>query len=192
MKTRSLSTVIGAGLLASIIGIPLESLAQAPPKGLNVNVLDTPLAVEGEVSVTNLPLPVEDVDQPARQAVSASQFIAFPSGLAAAEEEVLYSVPEGKRLVIEYISARVNTGGADNKRFVILLDLGAGFNTATFITPPPIPSSIGTNVHVFSEAVKLYSAMGADIVVDGTRGPDVNATDSLGIRIWGHLVDTVE
>jgi hypothetical protein len=69
------------------------------PPPLNVNVVNTPLPVTGTISVGNLgdsPLPVRDVDNPARQPVQFK--------LGATDS---YTVPNGKRLVIEYVSAEI-------------------------------------------------------------------------------------
>src|SRR5947207_4073698 len=96
---QSLIAFAGLLLLISLIAAvsPSSTRGQgnsgnAPPP-FNVNVVNTPLPVTGTISVGNLgdaPLPVRDVDNPARQPVQF-EF----NGLND------YQVPAGKRLVIE-------------------------------------------------------------------------------------------
>jgi hypothetical protein len=76
--------------------------AAPPPATLDVKVVNSPseaVPVTGTVNVGNLgavPLPVRDVDGPARQPVQFRDS---------------YVVPAGKRLVIEYISAEFRIAG---------------------------------------------------------------------------------
>ena len=79
--------------LALLIGVVALSspVAQAPPGGLTVTVANTPLPIVGDVNISNAPdvhvandvtnpVPVRDVDHPARGPVSASKRLIVPDG----------------------------------------------------------------------------------------------------------------
>jgi hypothetical protein len=104
------SLVLLSGVIAFLV-LSAPAYAQGPPANVpppqNVKVVNTesePVPVTGTVSVSNLggtPLPVRDVDNPARQPFQAS-IIEPPLGTP---NPVFFTVPAGKRLVIEYVSA---------------------------------------------------------------------------------------
>lgn len=181
MKMSEMLRMISIGWIAlSLLAFSGSAVAEGPPGGFDVNV-------------TNTPLEVTEVDRPVREVVFAATFLGFADGDSFSGKEVLYSVPEGKRLVIEYFSAVVNTDQGDNKHFSVNLELGPGLNSISFGTPEfAIPTAIGTKRHLIGEQVKLYSDVGAVIEVRALRGPDVNWGDSLGVKIWGYLEDAPE
>lgn len=89
---NSLITFAGLALLISALALfmPLLTKGQGgQAAGPNVLVVNTPAE----------PVPVRDVDKPARQ----------PFQKRVSEADFEFTVPEGKRLVIEYFSATLNS-----------------------------------------------------------------------------------
>jgi hypothetical protein len=83
----------------------LSSATQAvpsPPSPTNVNVVNTPNV--NVVNTTASPVPVRDVDNPARQPFEAQVMGGFADGASTTGEISIATVPAGKRLVIEYVS----------------------------------------------------------------------------------------
>jgi len=72
----------------------LLPIAQAAPSPTNVNVVNT----------TASPVPVRDVDNPARQPFQAEAVGGFADGASTTGDITIGAVPAGKRLVIEYVS----------------------------------------------------------------------------------------
>jgi len=140
-----------------------------------VNVVNTPLPVTGTISVGNLgdsPLPVRDVDNPARQPVH------FGSK---------YTVPAGKRLVIEYISARFRTSATCGFLEVRLLD--DIFNSSELHSF--YPTFVGTDSterrYGLSQETKIYVEENKEV---GLETAYVNCNlISTQFAVSGHLVD---
>src|SRR5438094_7734660 len=97
----------------------LLPIAQAAPSPSNVNVVNTP-----NVNVVNTPaspVQVRDVDNPAKQPFQAEVVGGFADGASSTGDITIATVPAGKRLVIEHVSAlgtmlptqKVINGGSD-------------------------------------------------------------------------------
>ncbi len=191
----SISIVIGSMLLCgNAVSKPPDDV---PPIEVDVNVVNTPdvnvVNTPLEAIIVNEPLLVEDVDSAARQVVFATKTLTISDGDGFSDKEVLFSVPDGKRLVIEHINVLANTDENDLKRIVVTLELGNLSNSARFAVPvAELPSHIGSNVNVLNQLIKLYSEPEVDIEVRASRGPDTNGADSIFVRIWGHLIDVPE
>src|SRR5437899_6396572 len=107
MKTK-LFLLLTPILLSCFALLPI---AQAAPSPTNVNVVNT----------TASPVPVRDVDNPARQPFQAEAVGGFADGASTTGDITIGAVPAGKRLVIEYVSAfgrmlptqKVINGGSD-------------------------------------------------------------------------------
>jgi hypothetical protein len=83
----------------------LSSATQAvpsPPSPTNVNVVNTPNV--SVVNTTASPVPVRDVDNPARQPFEAQVVGGFADGAATTGDITIATVPAGKLLVIEHVS----------------------------------------------------------------------------------------
>src|SRR5437899_11619632 len=97
----------------------LLPIAQAAPSPTNVNVVNTPNV--NVVNTTASPVPVRDVDNPARQPFQAEAMGGFADGASTTGDIPIGAVPAGKRLVIEHVSAfgrmlptqKVINGGSD-------------------------------------------------------------------------------
>src|SRR5437870_13576858 len=90
MKTK-LFLLLTPILLSCFALLPI---AQAAPSPTNVNVVNT----------TASPVPVRDVDNPARQPFQAQAVGGFADGASTTGDITIGPVPAGKRLVIEHVS----------------------------------------------------------------------------------------
>src|SRR5216117_2665883 len=90
MKTK-LFLLLTPILLACFALLPI---AQAAPSPSNVNVVNTPAS----------PVPVRDVDNPARQPFQAEAVGGFADGASTTGDILITTVPAGKLLVIEHVS----------------------------------------------------------------------------------------
>src|SRR5438552_13850372 len=98
MKTK-LFLLLTPILLSCFALLPI---AQAAPYPSNVNVVNTP-----NVNVVNTPaspVPVRDVDNPARQPFHVEAVAGFADGASTTGGILIPAVPAGKRLVIEHLS----------------------------------------------------------------------------------------
>src|SRR5437870_8952863 len=87
MKTK-LFLLLTPILLSCFALLPI---AQAAPSPTNVNVVNT----------TASPMPVRDVDNPARQPFQAEVVGGFADGASTTGDVTITTVPAGKRLIIE-------------------------------------------------------------------------------------------
>ncbi len=148
----------------------LLPIAQAAPSPSNVIVVNTPAS----------PVPVRDVDNPARQPFQAQAVGGFADGASSTGDITIATVPAGKRLVIEHVSAlgtmlptqKVINGGSD----VIWTD--------------PFGIIDGSRDYfVVSEALRVYANPGPIRCFaerDSTAGANPN---SVTFTISGYLVD---
>src|SRR6266568_3412190 len=90
MKTKLCLLLIPL-VLACLALLPI---AQAAPSPSNVMVVNTPAS----------PVPVRDVDNPARQPFQAQVVGGFADGAATTGDIPITTVPAGKLLVIEHVS----------------------------------------------------------------------------------------
>lgn len=141
-------------------GLPTVSIA-APLTGNG-----TPASPPGIQS----PLNVRDVDHPTRQPVFASSIT----------EGVIYTVPAGKRLVIEYISGYKNLPNTNPLPIIILQS-----TPGTHVIAPETWSDAGsTRSWIFSKAINFYVSPGSPVSVT-TSG----AGSSIQTYMSGYLVD---
>ncbi len=153
---------------------------QGPPGGLGVKV-------------ENTPLPTRDVDNPARQPVQAEvvQGIGHFTG-----QGVLFTVPPGKRLVVEHFSSElgVASGTSVNRYTLDIADNPtSGSSFAHFIPPAyhaPCGSCVaGTELFVASQPIRMYVDAGKVLIVgvSFSNSPGPNVFGFFGIS--GYLID---
>src|SRR5437660_8072703 len=97
MKTK-LFLLLTPILLSCFALLPI---AQAAPSPSNVNVVNTPNV--NVVNTTTSPVPVRDVDNPARQPFQAEAVGGFADGASTTGDIPITRVPAGKLLIIEYV-----------------------------------------------------------------------------------------
>lgn len=156
----------------AFVGLVLASApagAGGPADGINVNVVNTPFN----------PVPVTlqgSADTPALQAVSVQFLVRLPSGTGPAETSAgpYYTVPTGKRLVIEfvdtafYFQSGTNTGKVF---FELQLSDPVVFTTtdhAIGISSESLPCRGGEySCFVVAKPVTIYANPGTQIGVNG-------------------------
>ena len=173
---------LGAFALLLVVSLPVWA---APPtlETIVTNDDSNPVPVTGSVDVNVVGTPETEV-------VNAGLFVIIPGGSPSSPDELLYQVPEDKRLVIEQVSITVATAGTQDKRVTVDLELGSIFNDVRFALPvPELLTQLGSRAHVLTQSVTLYSEVGADIEVRASRSPDLVGSDTVKVRIWGRLID---
>ncbi len=179
MKTK-LFLLLTPILLSCFALLPI---AQAAPSPSNVIVVNTPAS----------PVPVRDVDNPARQPFQAQAVGGFADGASSTGDITIATVPAGKRLVIEHVSAlgtmlptqKVINGGSD----VIWTD-PFGIIILQYHWDSQGSNADGSRDYfVVSEALRVYANPGPIRCFaerDSTAGANPN---SVTFTISGYLVD---
>jgi hypothetical protein len=163
-------------LLALFIFAPIATYGQAAKPSADVNVVNTPS--------------VRDADNPAHQPVQAIVSCLADNVLGCSE--IIYTVPQGKRLVIEFASMEA-TLTADQKA-QLKLDTTAGGATVTHnfpLTPPAVVFQGEAVVSTLAQQVRLYADGGTSVEIKARRnniGPAFLAF--FRVSISGYLVDS--
>ena len=178
-----LSLVIGLVMLFTPASTQGQDGTGGPPPR-DVNVVNTPLPVTGTVNIGNLgdsPLAVRDVDNPARRP--------FHSVLP-------FTVPAGKRLVIEHYSARFLSDPGCRLSVDALRTSVNGASLLHFFTPTLTGSTTQRFSTVVSQQTRLYADPGttvsrvAFLAVEGDQDClPLQASEGV---VSGYLVDVPE
>ena len=159
-----------------------------------------PLPVTGDVTVINgptEPVPTRDVDNPARQPIQA-EAVAGSGTLTGPANFVLFTVPAGKRLVVEHFSSEV---GIDQTASVNRYVLGIapdpnqpGNSTFGHFLAPSYHSpcgtcGAGTELFVASQPIRMYVDAGNALVVNIAFSGSVGSNGFGFFRVTGYLVD---
>jgi hypothetical protein len=198
----TLATLTSAFTLLAFIGVltPQPVLSQAEPKRVIVdNLPSAPVPVAGSVSVTNssaLPLSVRDVDKNSRQPFSHLISLGFlPGTLDTSPNPVpafgSYTVPVGKRLVIEDASAVVHVpvGQKAHINMRLIAPNGDPFLVRyRHLTLTFQMSDSPTDIFVAGEPVRIYLDAGARVEALGRR-TGVGGSGFVELVIYGYLVD---
>jgi len=196
-------------VLAIVLVVPMSSSAAdpGPPGGLNVNVVNTPLPVQGTVNIGNFPgsstvtgsvtianpatnpVLVRDVDNPARHPFQQNLDVSFPAGVRFVDKTI--DVPVGKRLVVEYVSITACLPAGQKLTTAEIRTAATGGNP--FVAMIVIPGSTACaelfDGFTASQMVRFYkdAGMGGLVVSVGRNvGTDIGSVDS---TIVGYLVD---
>ena len=129
MKRSAKYPLMALGAYLALIGV-LAIATSGPaytqsgqPNGPNVSVINTPAE----------PVPMRDVDNPARQPFHLQMF----------GDNNSFTVPAGKRLVIEFVSGRIHTN-SDRRDAALFTLLGSSQISNVFV---PTLSGIGAGVN---------------------------------------------
>ena len=155
------------------------------PPGKDVRVINktseaVPVSIQGAAQIdTSSPIPVRDVDHRAQQPV---QFT-LARGLGGRQS---YTVPDGKRLVIEHLSGKAVKDDGDLLWLIVTTAAGSGREHYLPVDRVFQPGS--AKVYAFSIAAKLYGDPGSAVTLDfevrgGSLDLDVIVTGS------GYLMD---
>jgi hypothetical protein len=180
------SPLILTGIIALLSALSFASPAKAQGPGGN-DTQKTP-----NVTVVNRPtnpVPVRNVDGPTRQPVSAEVELTVLSGFDETAG-VIYAVPAGKLLVIEYLSARAKLPHDQG-----IAEIGC--TTRLFGVPPVstyfeathMSGSSSQEFFVTSKLVSLYAAPETHVSVFLKRLPQTTGTGQVLFTLHGYLVD---
>ena len=195
---RYVAIAAGTGLIAAVLSVTgaLPVLAQGalkPLMALIVNDVDHPVPVTGTVNIGNLgnlggdPLPVRSVDNPARAAFQETMNVG--NG-----QPGTITVPEGKRLVIEFISAVYDavpgTCKSTDVRVSTMLN-GQAAASLHHLIPISIFESPGLNSFVISQETRIYADSVAPVTFSFFSISSSACDAHQGFAtVSGYLVDT--
>jgi hypothetical protein len=154
-------------------------------------------AISGNVAVTNTPtvnvgsIPtfvVQSRDEPARQPFQ--HFGTFQIEAPAFGGNDSFTVPAGKRLVIEYVSFRSNilTGGNQIVSFSIQNQGGGSIGGFGYVPETTIESAVNTTGFIAHEQVRLYCDPGTNVNVSAIRNSTVGS-DTASYTLTGFFVN---
>lgn len=203
---KSLTALVGLLAFVTIVValMPFVSRGQgnsqnAPP-AFDVKVINSPsqpVPVTGTVSVSNLgdsPLPVRDVDNPASQPLQAN-IIEVPPQIP---NPVLFTVPAGKRLVIEYVSADIQAASSQcvtAPRYVLRTTTGGvalnHFFNSEFTGTLGAAANEATKAYGLSQQTRIYADPNTQVTLDIRTDafPSCGFMVNDGIHVSGYLVD---
>jgi hypothetical protein len=133
------------------------------------------------VQVTNGttdPVPVKDLNSPAQQPI---QFTLSPYSGVSNEAQASYTVPAGKRLVIEYYSAQLTQYPSGGYAYMYL-DNTAGGNASSWKVIPPASTTVPVN-----QQTRMYADSGTAVVADVTQSSGTSCGGNLIVS--GYLVN---
>ena len=154
----------------------------------NVNIGNTPnVTISGNTSAS--PLFVRDVDNPARQPFQ----IGFPFTMNPATIQVFqsFTVPVGKRLVIEYVSMGSGSVPVGQHLFIILLTTVGGVGAFHYVAVTPqgsLPPPNAADTFVASQPMRVYADPGTTVNIQMQRESGVGACEP-NLTVSGYLVD---
>ena len=200
------SACIGVAVFIGMLGLLVPHASYgAPAKDVNVvntaNVNVVGGAIAADVTVVNdgtNPVPVLDVDSPARQPFAVDVTLTFePTDVST--QDFSTTVPADKILVIEHVTLRSVTSfspvPADAAlSFTISMSTNGSFNAHFFSLPDKHVIFTGGNNFLFtlSQPVRLYADPNSIVNLDVRRNftNNVNMNDQIvEVSISGHFVD---
>lgn len=135
------------------------------------------------INPLSMPANVRDVNE-ARQPVQAAVSCVVDEGSGCLR--VIYTVPSGKRLVIEYASMKTKLEDAHISRMTIHTTIG-GEEITHYLTPTPPTPLVDTETSVGQE-LRLYADPGTSVLVSGTPF-NSDGSNGFAFTISGYLVD---
>jgi len=135
------------------------------------------------INTESMPAKVRDVDNAPRHAVQARASCADDEGSCAV---LIYVVPSGKRLVIEYASMQAHATGAQISRMRVST-IVAGEEISHNLSPTPPAPTVDSETTI-GQVVRLYADPGTAVWVSG-RPTNSSITASFVFTISGYLVD---
>lgn len=170
-------------LIALGLGIFVAALSTIPSRPVSGAQGPDP------VIVTNTPLFMRDVDNPARQPFQ----MGFPFTMNSGTQQVFqsFTVPAGKRLVIEYVSMGSGSVPVGQHLFIIITTTVGAVGAFHFVAVTPqgsIPPPNAADTFVASQPMRVYADPGTTVTIqmqrdsaDGACGPN--------LTVSGYLVD---
>ena len=149
---------------------------------------DMPLGIQGNVTVTNTPLPVV-VQTSARTPIQVKASRTCGGGSC---QMVIMTVPVGKRLVVEYLSVntRIKPDATPGVSGSITIFTAFDGQLQTIQVGNTTNSGPGSNTRdIFAGVVKIYAEAQADFRCD-VHGPGFQLIEFINCTITGYLEDT--
>ena len=185
--TKLRQTAYAAAAVAALASLSTEGSAET---------LGTHGPPTENVHVTNTPLPTRDVDNPARQPiqVQAGQGLGQFTGLPL----VVYTVPPGKRLVVEHFSSELGTAtGTAVDRYLLAVandPSQPGSGAFAHFVPPANHAPCGTCVAgselwVASQPIRMYVDAGKALVASVSLSTSAGPNTFVFYSVSGYLVD---
>jgi hypothetical protein len=174
----------------SVANTPSVNIANSPTVTLSGSSTVT-LAPGGSITVGNTvssPLLVRDVDNPARNGMNAVARITIKAGSNYGLGTV-YTVPEGKRLVIEHVSVAI-TIDMNIYPIVTLLE-GEAFSGPTLNPNCAFQVTQGHSFdsYVCNELTRFYVDPGTNVTLFVAATSNVSVDDPAVATISGYLID---
>ncbi len=202
-KNYLFAAIVFAILIGSLVLSDSRASHAAPPPDKDVVVVNTqsnPVPVAGNVGITNTPtvqvsnafnspLPVRDVDNPARQPFQRELDPLIPAGSFTASDSL--TVPAGKRLVIEFASATINTTSGTKMWVRIQTTTSGSTNAHTLVPELQGPfSADNSDFFVAAQPMKVFADPATQvIVITSVLGGVANSNSGAAVVMSGYLVD---
>jgi hypothetical protein len=181
-------------LAAFVFSGPLAgSSFGAPPPGevkvINTSTQPVPTVITNTPTTkiktdADNPIFVQDVDNPARQPFQQKMNFNLADGFSEVCMPIA-TVPAGKRLVIEYVSAKVNIPGGQKLRALnVFTNLNGDF-AYHFLVPTPTGAF---NEYVAGQQVRLYADPNTQVNICASRDTG-DGIAPVQATISGYLVD---
>lgn len=171
--------ILGFGLTLTAPGVATN----AAPSDKNADPPDKDVRVTNETSEA---VPVWDVKSSARQPFQAQVDIQVP--FDSAGEDALLPVPSGKRLVIEFASARGFAPAGQAMAFSIRSIVG-GTSTPHYLAAEQQTFGSSRVQFVASQATRIYTDPGADVYLRVDRSFGQDGPVGARISVSGYLED---
>ena len=176
MRKCTLATLLLLFVVAFVLVVPHRAEAQKPPS--DVVVINNPTT----------PVPTRDVDNPATQPIQV-QAVAGVGTLTGPANFVLFTVPAGKRLVVEHFSSEVGIAStASVNRYALVTDQNFAFVAPAFHSPCGTCAGT-TELFIASQPIRMYVDAGQALVVNITFSGAVGPSGFGFFSVSGYLVD---
>ena len=185
----SKKTFIGMGLVTAVVALTLLSgspVLSAPDKDVTVvNTPANPVPVTGSVEVVN-----DTLYQPY---IQLSSFDITEGNLLG---EVLFDVPDGKRLILETLSVQVAVPEGQKVRVTLNAQVKPASPDKYFLGFVPVQSPgpiLGVEYYIANQPFKLrqdwFSGSNSEITVNVLRDSSIGRATLL-VTLYGYLVDS--
>ncbi len=186
MKKFKNYSVIAVGILALLVAIALINASHARAQQAQpAKAVGPPPKPPQQVQVVNIPLPVFDIDN-ARQPFQASVRLGLDNS---SDLETIATVPNDKRFVIEYISARgfLTGNGCFFNEAQLQTQVASGGVQSHYLVMNLLGTEAGTDsIFGFSQQARLYADPGTTV---RARASTLFCSGGLQVTISGYFVD---
>jgi hypothetical protein len=156
--------------------VDLAGTVNAAPAGGTQNVIVT--------NTEAAPVQVRDIN---RKLTTPVQGLAHHQTGLPQSSALLYTVPAGKRLVIEFITAEVHLESALDFRVMVSASSGSPMLLYFPLTPSPLPGS--PNRFGFTGMTKIYADAGTNVRTHLWMSPPDTTYNTLTVYFTGYLED---